>query len=118
MTYGKERHMARKLTLSPYDFAEGLLNTYENAARISGYPVTERTTYDCQKLDVASNIQDAWIAYYRDGTLEKSPDLSECDVNQQVMALLLNYGAKVSPNLSDNEIQIHPGFASEAASLP
>ena len=110
--------MACKLTFSPCDFADGLLKTYENAARKSGYPVTDRTTYDCRKLDVASNIQDAWIAYYRDGTLEKSPDLSECDVNQQVMALLLNYGAKVIPELPDNEILIHPGFASEAASLP
>ena len=31
------------------------------------------------------------------------------------MALLLNCGAKVSPMLSDNEVLVYPGFASEAA---
>ena len=107
--------MMHKLTLTPCDFAQGLIKTYENAARKSGYPVTGQTTYDCRKLDVAQNIQEAWITYYHDDTLAKLPDLSEADVTQKVMSLLLNYGAKVSPMLSDNEVLIHPGFTSEAA---
>ena len=107
--------MTHTLTLAPSDFAEGLLKTYENAAIKSGYTVTDQTTYDCRRLDVAGNIQDAWIARYRRDLLAKSPELNESDVNQQIMSLLLNFGAKVSPNLSDNEIRIHPGFASEAA---
>ena len=107
--------MKKTLSLAPCDFAEGLLKTYENAARKSGYRVTDRTTYDCRKLDVAGNIQDAWISYYREGALAGSPGLSEGDINQQVMALLLNYGAKVNTALSDNEIQVYPSFASEAA---
>ena len=64
---------------------------------------------------VAGNIQDAWIAFYRNETLGKSPGLPENDVNQKVMALLLNFGAKVSPMLSDNEVLIHHGFVSETA---
>ena len=107
--------MMHKLTLTPCDFAEGLMKTYENAARKSGYPITEQTMYDCRKLDVAKNVQDAWISFYHDDALDRSPDLAESDVNQKVMSLLLNYGAKVSPLLSDNEVLIHPGFASEAA---
>ena len=107
--------MTNILTLDSCDFAEGLMTTYENAARKSDYPVTDRTTYDCRKLAVAHNIQETWISYYRDRVLEKSPRLPECDINQQVMSLLLNYGAKVSPHLSDNEIQVYPGFASDAA---
>lgn len=105
----------QKITLTPYDFAEGLTKTYENVARKSGYPVTEKTVYDCRHLDVAGNIQDAWISFYRNETLVKSPGLPENDVNQKVMALLLNFGAKVSPMLSDNEVLIHHGFVSEAA---
>lgn len=107
--------MTHKLTLTPCDFTEGLMKTYENAARKSGYPITEQTMYDCRKLDVAKNIQDAWISFYHDDVLDRSPDLAVGDVDQKVMSLLLNYGAKVSPTLSDNEVLIHPGFASEAA---
>lgn len=107
--------MMHKLTLSPSDFAEGLIKTYENTAKKSGYNVTDRTTYDCRKLDVAKNIQEAWITFYQDDTIAKSPEMTKADVIQQVMALLLNYGAKVNPMLSDNEVLIYSGFTSEAA---
>ena len=102
--------MMHKMTLTRSDFAEGLVSTYENIARKDGY-----TTYDCRKLDVADNIQEAWIDFYQNRTKTEHPHLSESEITQNIMALLLNCGAKVSPLLSDNEVLIHPGFASEAA---
>ena len=107
--------MMHKITLSKTDFQNGLVPTYENIARKTGYTVTENTQYDCCKLDIADNIQDEWIRYYHDRTKAEHPDLSENDINQNIMALLLNCGAKVSPMLSDNEVLIYPGFLSEAA---
>ncbi|MBR1634216.1 MAG: hypothetical protein IJ682_04035 [Lachnospiraceae bacterium] len=107
--------MMHKMTLTQSDFSEGLVSTYENIARKDGYPVTDNTTYDCRKLDVADNIQEAWIGFYQNRTKSEHPHLSEYEIKQNIMALLLNCGAKVSPLLSDNEVLIHPGFASEAA---
>ena len=107
--------MMHKMTLTRSDFAEGLVSTYENIARKDGYPVTDNTTYDCSKLDVADNIQDAWISFYRNLATSEHPPLSENEIMQSIMALLLNCGAKVSPMLADNEVLVHPGFASEAA---
>ena len=107
--------MMHKLTLSATDFQDGLVPTYENIARKTGYTVTDKTQFDCRKLDVAGNIQDEWIRYYHDRTQAEHPNLSEYDINQNIMSLLLNCGAKVSPMLSDNEVLIYPGFLSEAA---
>lgn len=107
--------MMHKLTLSTTDFQNGLVPTYENIARKSGYAVTENTQYDCRKLDIAGNIQDEWMRFYHDRTKAAHPDLSEHDINANIMSLLLNCGAKVSPMLSDNEVLLYPGFLSEAA---
>ena len=107
--------MMHKMTLTRSDFSEGLVSTYENIARKDGYPVTDNTTYDCRKLDVADNIQEAWIGFYQNRTKSEHPHLSEYEIKKNIMALLLNCGAKASPLLSDNEVLIHPGFASEAA---
>ena len=103
-----------KITLAPSDFSEGLVSTYENIARKTGYPVTEKTEYNCMKLDVAGNIQDEWIRFYHDRTKAAHPSMSDMSINENIMALLLNCGAKVSTLLSDNEVLIYPGFASEA----
>ena len=107
--------MMHKLTITSSDYGEGLFPTYENIAKRTGYPVTDQTQYDCCKLDVAANIQDEWIRFYHDRTKAAHPDLSEYDINQDIMSLLLCYGAKVNPQLSDDEVLIYPGFLSEAA---
>ena len=65
--------MIHKMTLAKSDFQHGLVSTYENIARKDGYPVTERTTFDCRKLDVSDNIQEAWIAFYENRTRTEHP---------------------------------------------
>ena len=105
----------RRITLSPRDFCEGLVPTYENIAKKTEYPVTENTTYDCRKADIAANIQEAWISFYHDRTKKAHPELDELTIQSNIMALLLNCGAKVDSKLSDNEVIVKPGFASETS---
>ena len=107
--------MMHKMTLEQSDFTEGLVSTYENIARKDGYPVTDHTIYDCRKVDVAANIQDAWIRYYHDQAISEHPGIPEPDISRHISALLLSCGAKVDRTLSDNEVLVHPGFAKEAA---
>lgn len=103
----------QRIALNANDFNQGLVPTYTNIARKSGYPVTQNTVYDCRKLDIANNIQEAWISFYHDLAITKDPLMSEMDIHQSIMMLLLNLGAKVNHSLHDNEVAIMPGFASE-----
>lgn len=71
----------------------------------TGYTETEDTMYDCTKIFVAPNVQNAIIRYYE----TKFPEVSR----EQIITLLLISGPKVNANLKENEVVIQKGFVSE-----
>ena len=99
-----------KVRLEPYEFSEGLAETYENAARKAGLEVDDKSQYDCRFICVAENIQDTWIQYY-DGLIRKrNPYISDEDIKLNVSAILLMSGAKVEKDLDENEVRLEDGF--------
>lgn len=80
---------------------------YELAARAINYNVTPNTTYDCRRIRVAQNIQDAWYRYYKNRGF---------DATQVTMNLCLA-GAKVDADLADYEVAIETGFFYETVTI-
>jgi hypothetical protein len=78
---------------------------YNTVASLMGKE-TESLQYDCRNINVASNIQDGFFAYYR----ESNPYMSESDFKMSMGMLLLSYGPKVDENLADNEVEVFDGF--------
>ncbi|MBQ9605551.1 MAG: hypothetical protein IJV16_00025 [Lachnospiraceae bacterium] len=105
----------QKIRLEHGEYDNGLMNTYENIAKRAGYRITDSTVFDCTKIDVSENIQDSWIDFYRELEKKEHPELADLDIMSNVMALLLNFGAKVNNSLSVNEVSIMTGFAKESA---
>lgn len=114
-TSERKVRLMKTITLEETEFSNGLDGTYENIARRLGAEVDGNTQYDCCRVCVAGNIQDAWISHYSASIRERHPDMAEADVGQQVMSLLLVFGAKVDPALAPCEARADDGFVSSAA---
>ncbi len=95
----------RRVMLSEEEMEQSLPCFYRAVAEAAGYTETEDTMYDCTRILVASNVQDAIIRYYE----TTSPELSR----EQVITLLLLSGPKVDAELKDNEVVIQERFISE-----
>ena len=102
-----------KIRLSESDYHCGLTECYENIAVKAGYAPTQHTLYDCRRVCVSKHIQDAWYSYYHEKVKERDPLLSDRDIMCNITMLLLMNGAKVQPDLADNEVSIESGFATE-----
>lgn len=83
-----------------------LVAFYDAVAREMGFTNPEDLHYDCRKINVAANIQDAFFEFYR----ETNPDLSAQDVNMGTAMLLMCSGPKVDENLADNQVEVFEGF--------
>ena len=95
----------RHVMLSEEEMMQSLPRFYRAVAEAAGYTETEDTMYDCTRILVASNVQDAIIRYYE----TTSPELSR----EQVITLLLLSGPKVGAELKENEVVIQERFISE-----
>lgn len=62
--------------------------------------------YDCTKINVAKNIHNGFLQFYRDTI----PHKYESDLRMSVSMILLNYGPKVDKDLADDEVEIFDGF--------
>lgn len=95
----------RCVMLSEEKMEQSLPCFYRAVAEAAGYTETEDTMYDCTKIFVAPNVQNAIIRYYE----TKFPEVSR----EQIITLLLISGPKVNANLKENEVVIQKGFVSE-----
>lgn len=94
----------RRMMLSE-EMEQSLPCFYRAVAETAGYTETENTMYDCTRILVASNVQNAIIRYYETTYPEAS--------REQVITLLLLSGPKVDAELKENEVVIQKGFISE-----
>lgn len=86
-----------------------LLPFYVYVAECMGYKDETVEIYDCRKILVAENVQDAIIEAYR----EKCPnEYAEypMDVDQEIMKTLAICGPKMSEELLDNQVKVEDGF--------
>lgn len=95
----------RRVVLSEEKMAQSLPCFYRAVAEAAGYTETEDTMYDCTKILVAPNVQNAMIRYYETTYPEAS--------REQVITLLLLSGPKVDAELKENEVVFQKGFISE-----
>ncbi len=102
-----------KIRLNESDYRCGLTECYENIAVKAGYSPTQNTLYDCRRVCVSEHIQDAWYSYYHKMAKEKDPLLSDGEIMRSITMLLLMNGAKVQPDLADNEVSVERGFVTE-----
>ena len=102
-----------KIRLNESDYCCALTECYENIAIKAGYTPTQRTLYDCRRVCVSEHIQNAWYDFYCERAKEKDPFLSDGEIMRSITMLLLMNGAKVQPDLADNEVSIESGFATE-----
>ena len=102
-----------KIRLNESDYRCGLTECYEHIAVKAGYKPTQHTSYDCRRVCVSKNIQDAWYSYYHERAKEKDPFLSDREIMYRITMLLLMNGAKIQDDLKDNEVRIESGFATE-----
>lgn len=95
-------YKGRKLILTENQIRETLGKFYKNVANAAGYTETENTMYDCRKILIAPNIQDAIISTYQ----EAYPKASV----QDILIHLLISGPKVCEGLGINEVIIQNGY--------
>lgn len=81
---------------------ETLEKFYKNVTDEAGYTETEDTIYDCRKILVAPNIQNAIIGAYQ----ELYPEVSV----QDILIHLTVSGPKVCEGFGINEVIIQNGF--------
>jgi hypothetical protein len=75
---------------------------YRSVAQSAGYEEKEDTMYDCCRILVAANVQDAIIEAYQ----EAHPNVEMSNI----MMLLAISGPKVDRELAYNEVRIQTGF--------
>ena len=92
----------RCVVLSEEQMLQSLPCFYRAVAEAAGYTETEDTMYNCTRILIASNVQDAIIRYY--GTA--FPEATK----EQILTLLLLAGPKVDSELKENEVVIQTGF--------
>ncbi len=75
---------------------------YRSVAQMAGHEEREDTMYDCCKILVSANVQEAIIQAYQ----EENPGIKM----ESIIALLAIGGPKMNAELGQNEVKIQPGF--------
>lgn len=94
----------KSILLSEDQISQTLYNFYRTATEILGYEEDKKTMYDCRRILVAANVQDAIIASYK----AVYPKVTE----EQILIHLAISGPKVAEDLTENEVVIQEGFIS------
>ena len=90
--------MERKILLTDEQKRQMLGDFYRSVARSAGYEEKEDTMYDCCRILVADNVQDAIMEAYQ----EANPNVG--------MSSIMMLRPKVDRGLAYNEVRIQPGF--------
>lgn len=77
---------------------------YRSVAQLVGHEETDDTMYDCCKILVSANVQDAIIQAYQN----EIPGVRM----ESIITLLAIGGPKMNAELGQNEVRIQPGFIS------
>lgn len=94
----------RTIVLSQEQMEHTLEDFYRCVAEEAGYKETEDTLYDCRKILVASDVQDAIIRAYQ----QKCPEASM----NSILLRLLASGPKMCADLESGKVTIQSGFIS------
>lgn len=92
----------KSIFLSEEQMTQTLCNFYRTAAEMLGYEENEKTMYDCTRILVAVNVQDAIIASYK----AVCPKVTM----EQIIIHLAISGPKVAEDLKENEVVLQEGF--------
>lgn len=98
------------LTLDKDDMiGKTLLPLYIYVAEYMGYEDNAIEMYDCRKIWVAQNVQDAIIEAYR----RRCPDeyaKHPMEVDQEIIKILAMGGPKMNRDLQNNQVKVEAGF--------
>jgi hypothetical protein len=92
----------KSVFLSEEQMTQTLGSFYRTAAELLGYKENEDTMYDCTRILVSANVQDAIIASYK----ATSPEATM----EQIIIHLAMSGPKVAEDLRDDEVVLQEGF--------
>ena len=90
----------KRIFLSAEQMAQTLSNFYSTVSKVAGYQEEEDTMYDCTRILIAPNVQDAIIRAYEARGASR----------QQIVTCLLLSGPKASEMLAENEVVLQDGF--------
>lgn len=94
--------MEKTIILKRGQAEANLRDFYRNVAEMIGYEETEDTIYDCRRILVAPDVQDAIIlAYEKSGVMQEN-----------IMSWLAIAGPKVRRELPTGSVVIQTGFIS------
>lgn len=97
--------MTKRYKLSKEDCECGLEDFYENAAKLMGVEVTDKTNYDCRKICVTEPVQNyIWKHYAEQG-----------HSGLEIAAFMLQYGPKANLDGDTLEFTAENGFVTEGA---
>ena len=92
----------RSVFLTDEQTKQTLGDFYRSVARSAGHEEREDTLYDCRRILVSLNVQDAIIQAYQ----EIRPSATRADI----IMLLALCGPKADEELERNEVKIQSGF--------
>ena len=98
--------MIVQVPVKPY----GIADLYEVVAKEMGYADTSELHYDCTKINVSLDIQDAFYEYYDGISKEINPDITEMEASTATTVLLAVSGPKAVLHLHANEVEVFDGF--------
>lgn len=100
--------MKQILTLNDSEIEnKGVVEFYDSVALHLGYVDIGNLQYDCRKINVALNIQDAIFAAYESSFHEP---LSKDQAQEEIGMRWVISGPKTKESLANNEIEIQEGF--------
>ena len=88
----------------------GLTDLYDAVAKQIGYDDTSELEYDCTKINVSLDVQDAFYEFYAAIAREANPDVTEQEASTATTVLLAVSGPKVDIHLNANEVEVFDGF--------
>lgn len=95
--------MNKRYSIADGDCKVEIRKFYENAARISGYSVTDKTTFDCRKICVSKPVEKLIHDEYRKANL----------TDEQIGAIWVMFGPKANLDSDEPIFEIENGFATE-----
>lgn len=92
--------MKKRYSISEDDCKVCIADFYNNAAKIAGYHVTNKTSYDCRKICVSKSVEKLIREYYEENGTSKEP----------IGTYWVLVGPKASIDSDDFVFEIEDGF--------
>jgi len=92
--------MKKRYSISEDDCKVCIVDFYDNAAKIAGYHVTNKTSYDCRKICVSKSVEKLIHEYYEEIGASK----------EQIGEFWIMFGPKASIDSDDFVFEIEDGF--------